>query len=147
MLVHENCAGWAGTSADRMLDLLARWTAPRCGCCSTPATASPTATGRYPVLLRATSPRMSPTSTSRTPSAPDGGTAYTLPGQRAGAGGGMPAAACRGQGYTGALSIEPHLALRPHEARPGTGDHAGFVASGRALIALARDKSPRTFLA
>jgi sugar phosphate isomerase/epimerase len=36
-------------------------------------------------------------------------------------------------GYRGALSIEPHLSLRPHDDAPGTGRADGFVTAGRAL--------------
>jgi sugar phosphate isomerase/epimerase len=66
----------------------------------------------------------------------DGEAAYVLPGE-----GESGVAEClrllAAHGYAGAVSIEPHLRLRPHAADPGRGDRAAFVAYGRALERLA----------
>jgi sugar phosphate isomerase/epimerase len=69
-------------------------------------------------------------------------TTYTLPGDgRAGV------AEClrllRAGGYRGALSIEPHLATRPHEGQwADRGGSAAFVAAGRRLVELVRALTP-----
>jgi sugar phosphate isomerase/epimerase len=135
-LVHENCAGWASTSADRALELLA-------------AVGSPALRLLFDVgngieyryraldLLRDLVPYVAHVHVKdavRTPA----GVRYTLPGE-----GDCEVADClrmlAAHGYRGALSIEPHLATRPHEHR-FTGSENGFRAAGRRLVSMVADE-------
>jgi sugar phosphate isomerase/epimerase len=134
-LVHENCAGWAATSAERALDLL--------DAVGNPALRLLFDVGNgvahgydAPSLLADLVPFVAHV---HVKDAVGGGadTTYTLPGD-----GKAGVTEClrllRAGGYSGALSIEPHLATRPHEGRwaDGTGT-ASFVAAGRRLAELA----------
>jgi sugar phosphate isomerase/epimerase len=137
VLVHENCAGWAGSSADRMLDLLDAVDSPALRLLFDTGNGIAHGYDPYPVLERIAAHVVHVHVKDARRSGAD--TVYTTPGT-----GQARVADCLrllvAAGFAGTWSIEPHLALRPHEARPGTGDHDGFVASGRALVALARDK-------
>lgn len=135
-LLHENCAGWAGTRADRALELLAAVDSPALRLLfdvGNGVAHGYDATG----LLADLVPFVAHV---HVKDAVGGGpdTTYTLPGDgRAGV------VACldrlRAAGYTGALSIEPHLATRPHEGRwAEAGGAAAFVAAGRRLAELVR---------
>ncbi|MCT2585544.1 sugar phosphate isomerase/epimerase family protein [Actinophytocola gossypii] len=135
-LLHENCAGWAGTSAERAIELL-------------DAVGSPALRLLFDVgngiahgydaagLLADLVPFVAHV---HVKDAVGGGedTAYTLPGD-----GQAGVVDClkrlRANGYAGALSIEPHLATRPHEGRwADAGGAAAFVAAGRRLAELVR---------
>jgi sugar phosphate isomerase/epimerase len=136
ILVHENCVGWAATRADRALDLL--------DAVGGPALALLFDVGNgvahgYPApdLLAELVPHVAHV---HVKDAVGGGadTTYTLPGD--GVGGVRECLRLlRAGGYAGALSIEPHLATRPHENRWAGGDGASaFDAAGRRLAALVR---------
>ncbi|NUO97093.1 MAG: sugar phosphate isomerase/epimerase [Nonomuraea sp.] len=131
LLVHENCAGWAGDRADRMLELVTGIGSPALRLLFD--TGNGVAHGYPPLpMLRAVLPYVAHVHVKDAVTGPDGSAAYVLPGEgRAGV------AAClrllAAHGYTGVLSIEPHLRLRPHLGDPGQGDMPGFVRYGRAL--------------
>jgi L-ribulose-5-phosphate 3-epimerase len=135
-LVHENCAGWAASSAERALDLLAAADSPALRLLFD--TGNGVAYGYRAVdLLAELVPSVAHV---HVKDAVGGGadTAYTLPGD-----GQAEVTSClrmlRDGGYQGALSIEPHLATRPHEGRWATaGASAAFVAAGRRLAELTR---------
>ena len=141
VLVHENCAGWAGSSAERMLDLLDAVGSTALRLLFDTGNGIAHGYDPYPTL-EAVVPHVAHVHV-KDARRTGAGTVYTEPG----AGQARVADCLRllvSTGFAGTWSIEPHLALRPHEARPGTGDHDGFVASGRALVTLARDEiAPR----
>ncbi|MDT0461873.1 sugar phosphate isomerase/epimerase family protein [Streptomyces gibsoniae] len=132
VLLHENCAGWAGTRPGRMRELLEAVDSPALGLLFDIGNGIAYDYSAYAVLREvvewvrhvhvkdAEGPATAP--------------AYRLPGQ-----GHARVADCLrlllDSGYTGALSIEPHLAVVPHEGRraPDTECAASFVAAGRAL--------------
>lgn len=135
LLAHENCAGWAGDRADRMLDLIAGVDSPALRLLFD--TGNGVAHG-YPSvpMLRAILEHVVHVHVKDAVTGPDGEADYVPPGTgRAGI------TEClrllSAHGYDGALSIEPHLRLRPHlaadDAASGRGDRAAFVACGRAL--------------
>lgn len=130
LLAHENCAGWAGDSAERMLDLVAQIDSPALRLLFD--TGNGVAYG-YPSvpMLRAILEHVVHVHIKDAVIGPDGGVEYVPPG--AGQAG---VAEClrllSAHGYSGALSIEPHVRSRPHLAT-GQGDRAAFVACGRAL--------------
>ncbi|WP_028647121.1 sugar phosphate isomerase/epimerase [Nocardiopsis sp. CNT312] len=135
VLVHENCAGWAGESAERALDLLAAVDSPALGLLFD--TGNGVAHGyRAPDLLRPLLPHVAHVHVKDAVTGPGGRVGYVLPGEGE-AGTGECLRLLAAHGYSGTLSIEPHLHLRPHlsaeGADPGRGDPAGFVAYGRAL--------------
>ncbi len=132
VLLHENCAGWAGASADRMLQLL-RYV-------DSPALRLVFDTGNGPAygyraldLLPALTPWIEHVQIKDAVVEGDE-IRYTLPGH-----GECRVADCLrhllDRGYTGALSIEPHVKVRPHESATAGDDEtrAAFVACGRAL--------------
>lgn len=125
-LLHENCAGWAAEDPERMLALVED------GLGLLFDTGNGLAHGYSGVeLLAEIAPHV------RHVHVKDGahGTAgprWTAPGRGdADVAGAL--ALLAAHGYTGALSLEPHLALRPHERDGRTGDAGGFHAAGRAL--------------
>ncbi|MFI7109621.1 sugar phosphate isomerase/epimerase family protein [Nonomuraea sp. NPDC050227] len=131
LLVHENCAGWAGDRADRMLDLVTGIGSPALRLLFD--IGNGVAHG-YPAapMLREVVPYVAHVHVKDAVTGPCGEVVYVLPGEgRAGV------AEClrllSAHGYAGALSIEPHLRLRPHLDDPGAGDRAAFVRYGRAL--------------
>jgi sugar phosphate isomerase/epimerase len=171
LLAHENCAGWAGDRAERMLDLIADIDSPALRLLFD--TGNGVAHG-YPSvpMLRAILEQVVHVHIKDAVIGPDGSVAYVPPGT-----GQAGVAECLrllfAHGYSGALSIEPHLRLRPHVAagdaasghggraasahgdRPvvgrgafsgsAQGDRAAFVACGRALerlVAQAADGLP-----
>lgn len=131
LLVHENCAGWAGDRADRMLDLLAAVDSPALRLLFD--TGNGVAHG-YPSepMLRAVIEYVAHVHVKDAVIGPDGTVDYVPPGE-----GTAGVAECLrmllAHGYDGVLSIEPHLHLRPHLAASGVGDRAAFVAYGRTL--------------
>jgi sugar phosphate isomerase/epimerase len=133
VLLHENCAGWAASDADRMLRL--------CDAAG-PALRLLFDTGNgvahgydgYALLTRIAEHVAHVHVKDAYPR--PGGPAYTLPG----AGHARVGDCLRlllAHGYTGIFSIEPHLSLRPHEA-VGNGEPDGFHAAGAALDRLVR---------
>lgn len=142
VLLHENCTGWAGTDAERMLHLLDAVGSPALGLLFDTGNGIAYGYEAYDMLAHILDHvvhvhvKDAERSTANV--------VYTLPG----AGGGRVADCLRmllAHGYRGAWSIEPHLALRPHESvqQPGNGaDDQGrqdsFVASGLALEQLVR---------
>ncbi len=135
-VLHENCAGWAASRADRVLDRLEE--------VASPALRLLFDVGNGPAhgylaadLLAELAPFVAHVHVKD--AVGDGeNTTYTLPGDgRAGV------ETClrmlRAAGYDGALSIEPHLATRPHEDRwADAGGTAAFVAAGHRLTELVR---------
>ncbi|MFG2115257.1 sugar phosphate isomerase/epimerase family protein [Streptomyces sp. NPDC048718] len=144
VLLHENCAGWAGERADRALRLLSAVDSPALRLLFDIGNGVPYGYSA-PELLRPLAPYVAHVHVKDAVRTPDGETAYTLPGE-----GDAEVAAClrilAAHGYTGALSLEPHLALRPHEGLTRAGEDAAdlFVRAGRALTGLLRslDEAP-----
>ncbi|MFD6098253.1 sugar phosphate isomerase/epimerase family protein [Nocardiopsis flavescens] len=139
LLVHENCAGWAGEDADRALDLLAHADSPALRLLFD--TGNGVAHGYDgPAMLRRIAPHVAHVHIKDAVRTPGGDTAYVPPG-RGEAGVEECLRILAGHGYRGALSIEPHLHLRPHllarGGDPGRGDVAAFVDYGRRLEELA----------
>ncbi len=135
-LLHENCVGWAASRADRVLDLL--------DSVGSPALRLLFDVGNGPAhgytatdLLTELAPFVAHVHVKD--AVGDGeNTTYTLPGD-----GRAWVETClrmlRAAGYDGALSIEPHLATRPHEDRwADAGGTAAFVAAGHRLAELVR---------
>jgi sugar phosphate isomerase/epimerase len=128
VLAHENCAGWAGDRADRMLDLVTGIGSPALRLLFD--IGNGVAHGYRPLpMLREIVPYVVHVHVKD--AVADGGVAFVAPGC-----GHADVAGClrvlERHGYGGVLSIEPHLSLRPHLGS-GAGDPAGFVAYGRAL--------------
>ncbi|WP_190815144.1 sugar phosphate isomerase/epimerase family protein [Saccharopolyspora pogona] len=133
-LVHENCAGWAGSNADRMLELV-----HEAGGASLRLLFDTGNGVEYGYdshdLLRRILPHVAHVHIKDAIGEP-GDAAYVLPGE----------GQCRvaeslrlliTSGYPGALSIEPHLLNRPHEGIQAAGSDAEpFVQAGRRLETL-----------
>lgn len=136
LLVHENCAGWAGDRADRALRLLRAVDSPALRLLFDTGNGVPYGYDA-PAMLRDLAPYVAHVHIKDAVRLPDGSTAYTLPGE-----GGAGVAEClrilAAHGYGGALSLEPHLAVRPHEGLTRAGEDAVdlFVRAGHALAAL-----------
>lgn len=137
LLLHENCAGWAGRDPHRMLQLLevADSSALRLlfdtgngidhGYCARDVLA--------PIL-----PHVAHVHVKDATGAP-GAATYTVPGR-----GRAEVAGCLqdllAAGYSGPLSLEPHLAVRPHEGLHADESAADlFTAAGRGLERVLRD--------
>jgi sugar phosphate isomerase/epimerase len=135
-LLHENCAGWACRRADRMLELVTEVDSPHFRLLFDIGNG---VEHRYraPDLLRELLPYVAHVHVKDAVRTEDG-VRYTLPGD-----GSSEVADClrllREHGYRGALSIEPHLATRPHEHR-FAGSGAGFRAAGRRLVSMVADE-------
>ncbi|MFF8018538.1 TIM barrel protein [Streptomyces sp. NPDC007929] len=144
VLAHENCAGWAGDRADRALRLLRAVDSPALRLLFDTGNGVPYG---YIALdmLRDLAPYVVHVHIKDAVRTPDGGTAYTLPGE-----GEAGVADClellAAHGYTGALSLEPHLAVRPHEGLARAGEDAVdlFVRAGEALAELLGAGQPVT---
>ena len=139
VLLHENCSGWAGTSAERTLDLIEAADSPALRVLFD--TGNGVAHGYSGIdLLRDLAPYVEHVHVKdAVPVA--GGALYTVPG----AGRARVADCLRllaDTGYSGFLSIEPHLAIQPHEghAVAGEGTADRFVWAGRCLEMLVRDE-------
>ncbi|MGW6706403.1 sugar phosphate isomerase/epimerase family protein [Streptomyces sp. NPDC054956] len=136
VLLHENCAGWAGRSADRMLRLLEEVDSPALRLLFDTGNGAAYEYEAYAVLERLMSQCPEAVAHVHVKDAVGSGAraAYTLPGI-----GESQVARCLrlllDNGYTGAWSIEPHLALRPHESRTELGEDGPdlFVEYGRHL--------------
>ncbi|MFH8336593.1 sugar phosphate isomerase/epimerase family protein [Streptomyces sp. AM6-12] len=141
VLVHENCAGWAGDRADRAQRLLRAVDSPALRLLFDIGNGVPYGYDA-PAMLRELAPYVAHVHIKDAVRLPDGSTAYTLPGE-----GAAQVAEClrilAAHGYRGALSLEPHLAVRPHEGLVRAGADAAdlFVRAGQALVTLL-DKLP-----
>ena len=142
VLLHENCTGWAGRSAARMVELVEA--------IDSPAFALLFDTGNgiehgYDAreLLGEIAHLVVHVHVKDAAGGPDAAT-YVEPG----AGDARVAESLRlllDGGYRGVLSLEPHVALRPHvpgsgAATPGAQRLDGFVACGRALERLVAER-------
>ncbi|WP_436491869.1 sugar phosphate isomerase/epimerase family protein [Actinokineospora sp. HUAS TT18] len=130
VLLHENCAGWAGSDAKRALDMLVETGSPALRLLFD--TGNGVAYGYSAVELLADVIEFVDHVHVK-----DGtdGPVWTVPGAGA-AEVGRCLDLLAESGYRGALSIEPHLSLVPHADVPGAGRVDGFVAAGRALESL-----------
>jgi len=142
VLVHENCVGWAGRDADRMLRLLGEVESPALRLLFDVGNGIAYDYDSYELLeqivdrvahVHVKDGLGDPTTQE-----------YTLPGE-----GRCRVADCLAlllrHGYTGAWSIEPHVLLRPHTGEDRTAEFDGvgaFVAYGRRLERLIRDELP-----
>ncbi|TSB31622.1 sugar phosphate isomerase/epimerase family protein [Streptomyces benahoarensis] len=133
VLLHENCHGWAGTRADRMLALLDHVASPALRLLFDIGNGVPHGYDA-PALLDAVIDHVAHVHVKDAAAGPDGDVVYTLPGH-----GESGVAACltalARRGWQGTWSVEPHTRLRPHD---GTDDReldgiAAFTAYGRAL--------------
>ena len=144
-LLHENCTGWAGTSAQRMLALLDAVGSPALRLLFDTGNGVAYGYDAYAMLADIVThvAHVHVKDAAGTPAKP----VYTLPG----AGQARVADCLRllvQTGYTGAWSIEPHLTLRPHDClvinghqnENGLARFDSFVASGRALEQLVSDQ-------
>ncbi|GAA1285847.1 sugar phosphate isomerase/epimerase family protein [Saccharothrix xinjiangensis] len=132
VLLHENCSGWAGTSAERALELLAAVDNPAVRLLFDTGNGAAHGYDGY-ALLREVVGHVAHVHVKDAV-----GGRFVPPGT-----GGARVADCvallRAHGYRGAWSLEPHVSLRPHESgvlAPGAA--AAFVAAGRAMAGLLR---------
>lgn len=131
-LLHENCSGWAGTSAERMLELLDEVASPALKLLFD--TGNGVAHGYDGFELLADI--VDHVEHVHIKDADEHG--FTLPGE-----GAARVADCvkllRASGYSGAWSLEPHLAIKPHEPGVLARDAVPtFLAAGRAMAGLVR---------
>ena len=137
VLLHENCSGWAGQSADRTLTLLRSINSPAMKLLFD--TGNPVAHG-YDGLafLHRVLPWIEHVHIKDARRTADGEVVFTYPGQ-----GQARLAECMrlliDNGYRGLWSIEPHLHLIPHLNQAGPSDQRGYdyIEYGRCLEALA----------
>lgn len=131
VLLHENCAGWAGEDADRMLRLVAEVGGPALRLLFDTGNGIAHGYDSYAVLRRIL-PHVAHVHVKDAVGDADDAT-YVLPGSgRAG----VPECLrmLRESGYTGPLSIEPHLSARPHDGiSAGESAAERFVQAGRIL--------------
>ena len=148
VLVHENCTGWAGTQAERMLALLDAVDSPALRLLFDTGNGVAHGYDGYDLLTQVVEhvTHVHVKDARGSAARPE----YTVPG----AGRARVAECLRlllNHGYTGTWSIEPHLAVQPHQAgqdhRAGEGpfehghrQHDSFMASGRALEGLVGDQ-------
>jgi sugar phosphate isomerase/epimerase len=141
VLLHENCSGWAGTRADRMLDLLDRAGSPSLRLLFDIGNGVPHGYDARAVLDTVID-HVVHVHVKDARTGPDGHVTYTLPGE-----GEAEVRACvkalLDHGYTGSWSIEPHTHLRPHQGHDSTGTDsvAAFVRYGRSLERLMRQEA------
>ncbi|GLW55744.1 sugar phosphate isomerase/epimerase family protein [Kitasatospora phosalacinea] len=134
LLLHENCQGWAGSSADNTLDLMASAGGPGLRLLHDTGNGIPYGYDGFELLRRT----VDHVDHLHVKDAVGGGedTRYVLPG----AGNARLADTLRlltARGWHGVWSLEPHLVTRPHEGLAADGrTESGFVAAGRALTAL-----------
>jgi sugar phosphate isomerase/epimerase len=126
ILVHENCTGWAGSSADRMLELLDYVGSPALRLLFDTGNGVPYGYDAYE-LLRRILPHVAHVHLKDALPGPT----YVPAGE-----GVARVAACVNllleHGYAGPFSMEPHVSLRPHEGDYEP-DFDTYVACGRAL--------------
>ncbi|MFA1546926.1 sugar phosphate isomerase/epimerase family protein [Actinomadura chokoriensis] len=130
VLAHENCAGWAGDRADRMLDLVTGIDSPALRLLFD--IGNGVAHGYPPLpMLREVVSHVVHVHVKDARAGAGGEVVFVPPGE-----GEARVAECLEvlfrNGYGGVLSIEPHVRLRPH-LESGTADRDAFVACGRAL--------------
>ncbi|MGH3625322.1 MAG: sugar phosphate isomerase/epimerase family protein [Sciscionella sp.] len=144
VLLHENCAGWASADADRMLWLLDSVDSPALRLLFDTGNGVAHGYSAYDLLAEIV-PLVAHVHVKDAIASTTGagaGPTYTLPGD-----GQARVADClrllHKHGYGGVLSIEPHLALLPHEhSTHGSDAIERFVAAGRRLHQLVRDELP-----
>lgn len=146
VLVHENCSGWAGTRAERMLALLDRVNSPALRLLFDTGNGIAHGYDAYEMLTHIVEHVTHVHVKDATGDAPE--PVYTV----AGLGRARVADCLRllvDKGYTGSWSIEPHIAVQPHASVPGhlparnapalrQRRRDSFVDSGRALEQLVR---------
>ncbi|PPK64068.1 TIM barrel protein [Actinokineospora auranticolor] len=132
VLLHENCAGWAGSDPARALRMLEEADSPALRLLFDTGNGLAygySATEQLAEVVEHVA-HVHVKDGVPTPMGPQ----WTIPGE-----GDADVRGCldllAAHGYQGALSIEPHLSLRPHESG-GRGSVEGFTAAGRALEAL-----------
>ncbi|NUT99530.1 MAG: sugar phosphate isomerase/epimerase [Saccharothrix sp.] len=127
VLVHENCAGWAASRADRVLELLAE--VPGLRLLFDTGNGVPHGYDAYALLEQVVAHVVHVHVKDAV------GDRFVPPGQ-----GAARVADCvallRAHGYRGAWSLEPHVSLRPGVS--GAPDAGSFVAAGRALEGVLR---------
>lgn len=131
VLVHENCAGWAGDDAERMLHLVSEVNNPSLRLLFDIGNGIDHGYDAHRLLERIL-PHVVHVHVKDAVGTP-GNAEYVLPGD-----GQARVVDCLRQlltaGYTGPLSIEPHLAVRPHEGLRAHGSAAQlFVQAGQRL--------------
>ncbi|MFI8993442.1 sugar phosphate isomerase/epimerase family protein [Streptomyces sp. NPDC053542] len=133
VLLHENCSGWAGTRADRMLDLLQHIDSPALRLLFDIGNGVPYGYDARS-LLDAVIGHVAHVHIKDARPRADGQVDYTLPGEGESGVRECLTALLR-HGYTGVWSIEPHTHLRPHDEHNTTDDDgiAAFVRYGRSL--------------
>ncbi|MFC6066625.1 sugar phosphate isomerase/epimerase family protein [Streptomyces ochraceiscleroticus] len=133
VLLHENCSGWAGTRADRMLDLLQRIDSPALRLLFDIGNGVPYGYDAH-ALLDAVIGHVAHVHVKDARARAGGQVDYTLPGEGE-SGVRECLTALLQHGYTGAWSIEPHTHLRPHDDHNTTDEEgvAAFVRYGRSL--------------
>ncbi|MFJ8912939.1 sugar phosphate isomerase/epimerase family protein [Amycolatopsis sp. NPDC102389] len=129
-LLHENCSGWAGTKAERMLELLDEVASPALKFLFDTGNGVAHGYDGFDLLADIASH----VEHVHVKDADERG--FTLPGQ-----GAARVADCvkllRANGYQGAWSVEPHLAIKPHEKGVlAPNAMSTFVAAGRAMAGL-----------
>jgi sugar phosphate isomerase/epimerase len=131
-LLHENCAGWAGSSGPRMTRMLQSVASPALRLLFDTGNGVPHGYDAY-AMLDHVLPHVAHVHVKDAVATPTG-TRYTLPGD-----GQARVADCLhlllASGYTGLFSLEPHLAALPHEGRRPQGEDAAapFVRAGERL--------------
>lgn len=128
VLLHENCAGWAGDSARRALDLLAAVNSPALGVLFDTGNGVPYGYSAF-AMLTALVDHVAHVHVKDAVHGPR----YTLPGD-----GDARVADCLrlllDNGYRGAISLEPHLGVVPHQGMTHAPDAAAlFVEAGAVL--------------
>ncbi len=138
VLLHENCSGWAGASAGRMLRLLDEVSSPALRLLFD--TGNGVAHGYHSYDLLTDIIEHVEHVHVKDADGDRAEQAYVLPGMgQAGVVDCLQLLLRRG--YRGVWSIEPHLDLRPHEQQTRyDGAAASFVAAGTALVQLVRDQ-------
>ncbi|WP_051831737.1 sugar phosphate isomerase/epimerase family protein [Streptomyces violens] len=133
VLLHENCSGWAGIRADRMLDLLQHIDSPALRLLFDIGNGVPYGYDARAVL-DAVIGHVAHVHVKDARTRAGGQVDYTLPGEGESGVRECLTALLR-HGYTGVWSIEPHTHLRPHDDHNATDDDgiAAFVRYGRAL--------------
>nr|WP_255519053.1 sugar phosphate isomerase/epimerase family protein [Kitasatospora sp. SID7827] len=138
VVLHENCAGWGGSSIENTLDLMTSVDNPGLRLLHDTGNGVPYGYDGFELLRRS----VEYVDHVHIKDAVGDGerTRYVLPGT----GDARLAESLRlltARGWRGGWSLEPHLATRPHEGlaadgRSENGSESGFVAAGRALTAL-----------
>ncbi|MGW4378996.1 sugar phosphate isomerase/epimerase family protein [Kitasatospora sp. NPDC004531] len=133
-LLHENCSGWAGASAERQLDLVATVDSPALRLLFDAGNGVAHGYDAF-LMLRQIADHVEHVHIKDAVGGGDS-TEYVLPGE----GAARLAESLRflvDRGWSGSWSLEPHLATRPHLGLAADGTAAsGFVAAGRALSTL-----------